>query len=164
MALKEKGKGNVTVIDDSSLLEPLELRRGRETSILVVDDNPKTLNSIIEAIDDDRRRIIGVREAGSAIDLLYSRGKELDILLADFHLKRGNETRVQGDKLCEIAKDVNPDIKTVLITGDPSDADTRFVDRGVMKTVDGKLKKVDSTIVRGIIRKLEDELKRKSSA
>jgi CheY-like chemotaxis protein len=152
-----KRGSNVTWVQDSAALpEPLSL--GHPTggsTILVVDDNPGFLKAMTEAIDNGKRRIVAVREAGSAIDLLAGRPGEFDILLTDLHLRRGREIEYGGDDLCTLAKRMNPRTRTILFSGDISDANLRSVDHMLRKEMGADAAKVNDAILRDAVAKAE---------
>ena len=105
----------------------------RGARILLVDDNPTTLEEMRAALDDGVRSITTVRDGFSAERYIREHGGDVDILVTDYHLRRGPKAQPQGDALARIAREVNPRIKTVLVSGDLGDADLSAVDAPVQK-------------------------------
>ena len=155
--VRVKGKGVVEWVEDSAHLDG-ELKRlpKEKPTVLVVDDNKGTLKEIVKVLDDGERNIIAVGESGSAADILYDRGAEIDLLVTDFRLRRGNDAGMQGDELCEIAKKVNPQIKTIMVSGDPGDARKGAVDKIIQKGSSDGESNLDSRVVKSIVKRVEN--------
>jgi CheY-like chemotaxis protein len=153
-----KPSAKVTVVEDSAISQ-VELKKTRQTdsTVLVLDDNPGTLRRLCKALDNGRRRIVAVREAGSAVDLLFGSGMSFDILVSDYNIRLGNPTGFKGDFVCEVAKKANPAIKTIIISGDPGDARKASVDKLLQK--DPSQPDETMRILKHAVERLESELK-----
>lgn len=154
---------NVYFIKNLQTPEPLRLDKapGRPV-ILVADDNFNTLHSIVEAVDDGKRRIIAVDKASDAMKLLETRAGEIDILITDLRFRRNNPEGIDGNKLISCALAKNPQVKTVMMSGDLSDADLSKVDKPIQKEREGDLSRVNGAEIRHHVRELERQVRLKA--
>ncbi|MFH1789343.1 MAG: hypothetical protein ABH834_08180 [Candidatus Altiarchaeota archaeon] len=131
---------------------------GAKTRIVIADDNKATLIQMKEALEDGTREIATFQNSFSAEHYLREHGGDVDVVVADFRFRRGPEAQPNGDVLCRIAKEANPAAKTILISGDPGDADKSCVDVVVQKSMDVA---VDGSVLRRHVSRFESGFREK---
>ncbi len=98
-------------------------------NLLAVEDEEKLLDLYLEHFKARNVQIVGVQTAAEALTALGSR--PFDALLCDYLLPDGD-----GVSICAAAKAANPDLKTIIVTGNPQKVtDLRCVDRVFVKPV-----------------------------
>lgn len=138
----------------------LKRARGPATRVLVVDDNPQTLADMTEALKAPHRSITALGDGFAAREFISAHAAELNVVVSDLNFRRGPANQPTGDELCRLARSINPNVKTLLVSGDLSDADRSSVDAPIQKTLD---KKVDAATLRHHVKKLEDQIKKKET-
>ncbi|MFP3869469.1 MAG: response regulator [Syntrophobacteria bacterium] len=80
--------------------------------ILVLDDVPAAVNAIKKILTRKGHEVSGFTEEDEA--LAYARDHEMDLAVLDIKLKK-----LSGVQVLEELKNINPDIKVIMLTGYP---------------------------------------------
>jgi CheY-like chemotaxis protein len=86
--------------------------RGNET-ILVVEDDELVRDLVVEIMTDLGYRVFHAADGSQALDVIR-RGDSIDLLFTDVSLP----SRIGGIELARAARELQPDIKVLLTTGD----------------------------------------------
>ena len=94
--------------------EPL-LGGGKALKILIVDDDPGTLNALRVGLISYGFEVVAARSGGQALELIkksLARDDPFDLLVTDFRMPR-----MDGLRLTDAARELVPDLPSLLITG-----------------------------------------------
>ncbi len=97
-----------------------ELPRGDET-ILVVDDEPELAGLVVSILETLGYRTLVAEDGREAMDILKSKGEEIDLLFTDVVMPGG----MNGFELASQAKELTPDLKVIIASGYPLDQERR---------------------------------------
>ena len=81
----------------------------RPVSILVVDDEPSSLNLIAEVIRASGRNFREASDRATAIEALWENFRDLELLVANVHAPQ-----LDGLRLVKRAREIAPDLKVVV--------------------------------------------------
>jgi CheY-like chemotaxis protein len=142
-------------VGDTSLGDISLLHAPKTTTVLVADDNIRMLEAIAKKIAPGRR-VVAVQDPANAVDILTESADKIDILVTDYSFRYGNEAGFGGDFLCELAKKLNPDMETIIVSGDPGDARKTAVDHVIQKPLDRRFE-LTPPVVADRIRRIENK-------
>ena len=87
--------------------------------ILVVDDEPSALKVTTKILQRLGYHVIGHSEPQRALEILEAFPEQFDLLITDYRMPGMN-----GDRLFELAKEINPELPVILCSGYCSDFDS----------------------------------------
>lgn len=98
-----------------------DMKRGQGEVILVLEDDPDVRSLAVAALDGLGYRVLEAADANAAMQVLEEEADNIDLLLSDVVLPGG----VSGPEFASKAKDINPKLKIVFMTGFSIDLQAR---------------------------------------
>ncbi len=96
--------------------------------VLIVDDEPEILEIIQEALQSRGVQVKAALDDQEALALLEQEAREMAVLVTDINLGVG----VTGFDLARKAREINPSLKVVYITGNPEPVKRYGVDGALL--------------------------------
>ena len=96
--------------------------------VLIVDDEPHIVELIVEALSERGVKVASALTDHDAFDLLERNAQDLSMLVTDINLGKG----VTGFDVARKARELNPSLTIVYITGQPQKLDRFGVDGALL--------------------------------
>ena len=97
-----------------------ELKRGRGETILILEDDPDVRSLAVDALEELGYRVLEAADANAALQALAKEADNINLLLSDVVLPGG----ISGPELAAKAKDLDPNLKVMFMSGYTAGRDT----------------------------------------
>lgn len=96
--------------------------------VLIVDDEPAILELVLDALNQRGLEVRAAQTDQEALELLEREAQRLSVLVTDINLGKG----VTGFDIARKARELNPQVKVVYVTGQPQRLDKFRVDGALL--------------------------------